>query len=56
VLTIPLVRDGEPVVGADLAKARKLVAAGLKSVPWEGLKLSHGEPAIPTRQVPRTRA
>jgi nicotinate phosphoribosyltransferase len=55
VLTIPLVRDGKPVVGTDLAAARKLVAAGLKSLPWEGLKLSHGEPAIPTRQVPRTR-
>jgi nicotinate phosphoribosyltransferase len=52
VLTIPLVRGGEPVGGADLATARALVAAGLKSLPWEGLKLSHGEPAIPTRQVP----
>ena len=24
---------------------------GSKSLPWEGLKLSHGEPAIPTRVV-----
>ncbi len=54
-LTVPLVRDGEPVAGGsagDLSAARALVAAGLRSLPWEGLKLSHGEPAIPTRVVP----
>jgi nicotinate phosphoribosyltransferase len=50
-LTIPLVRGGQPVVADDLAAARALVAAGLESVPWEGLKLSHGEPAISTRIV-----
>jgi nicotinate phosphoribosyltransferase len=51
-LMVPLVRAGEPVPGAgDLSAARQLVAAGLKSLPWEGLKLSHGEPAIPTRVV-----
>lgn len=50
-LTVPLVREGEAVVSADLAHARALVAAGMKSLPWEGLKLSHGEPAIPTRVV-----
>jgi len=27
------------------------VVRGLGSLPWEGLALSHGEPAIPTRQV-----
>ncbi len=57
-LTVPLVRDGEPVVEEDsqegLATARARVAAGLRSLPWEGLKLSHGEPAIPTRMVPAT--
>ena len=37
----------------DLHAARSLVAAGLHSLPWEGLALSHGEPAIPTRQVSR---
>lgn len=51
-LTIPLVRGGEPVASTDLAAARALVAAGLRSLPWEGLALSQGEPAIPTRQVP----
>jgi nicotinate phosphoribosyltransferase len=28
------------------------VKAGLQSLPWDGLKLSKGEPAIPTRMVP----
>jgi nicotinate phosphoribosyltransferase len=51
-LTVPLVRDGEPVVADDLSGARALVAAGLKSLPWDGLKLSRGEPAIPTRMIP----
>lgn len=50
-LTVPLVRGGRQVVADDLAAARALVAAGLESVPWEGLKLSHGEPAISTRIV-----
>jgi nicotinate phosphoribosyltransferase len=34
-----------------MAAARRLVAAGLHSLPWDGLKLSRGEPAIPTRMV-----
>jgi nicotinate phosphoribosyltransferase len=29
-----------------------LVASGLRSLPWEGLSLSHGDPAIPTTQIP----
>jgi nicotinate phosphoribosyltransferase len=53
VLTVPLARGGRAVAGyCDLAAARKLVASGLRSLPWEGLNLSHGEPAIPTRHVP----
>ncbi|MGV0624512.1 nicotinate phosphoribosyltransferase [Mycolicibacter minnesotensis] len=54
-LTVPLIRAGDAVidVGAGaLAAARDRVAAGLRSLPWEGLKLAHGEPAIPTRLVP----
>jgi nicotinate phosphoribosyltransferase len=51
-LTVPLVRDGEPVVADDLSAARARVVAGLKSLPWDGLKLSRGEPAIPTRMIP----
>lgn len=50
-LTVPLVRDGQVLVDPDLDAARDLVAGGLTSLPWEGLSLSRGEPAIPTRQV-----
>ena len=50
-LTVPLARDGELLVRPDLDAARALVAAGLRGLPWEGLALSHGEPAIPTRQI-----
>ncbi len=48
-LLVPLVREGKPVDGlATLAESRALVSSGLVSLPWEGLKLSDGEPAIPT--------
>jgi nicotinate phosphoribosyltransferase len=55
VLTTPLVRDGRIVAatGNDaLLAARELVASGLRSLPWEGLSLTHGDPAIPTTQIP----
>ena len=49
VVPIPLVRGGEPVDGLPtLAQSREHLRAALVSVPWEGLKLSRGEPAIPT--------
>ncbi|MUL67499.1 nicotinate phosphoribosyltransferase [Mycobacterium sp. CBMA 234] len=51
VLTLPLVRSGSVVYDASLADARARVAAGLHSLPWDGLKLSRGEPAISTRLV-----
>jgi nicotinate phosphoribosyltransferase len=54
-LAHPLVRAGEAVADRDLASARERVAAGLHSLPWDGLKLSHGEPAIPTRMADATR-
>ncbi|MDQ3886996.1 MAG: nicotinate phosphoribosyltransferase [Actinomycetota bacterium] len=48
-LTVPLLRDGEPVgAAATLEQGRQRLREGLRSVPWEGLKLSRGEPAIPT--------
>jgi nicotinate phosphoribosyltransferase len=50
-LTVPLVTDGEPVADLGLAPARERVTAGLLSLPWAGLKLSRGEPAIPTRII-----
>ncbi len=55
VLTTPLIRDGQIVAatGNDaLLAARELVASGLRSLPWEGLSLTHGDPAIPTTQIP----
>ncbi|MCL2534770.1 MAG: nicotinate phosphoribosyltransferase [Nocardiaceae bacterium] len=49
-LLIPLVRGGETVDGLpSLGDSRALLARNLVSLPWEGLKLSHGDPAVPTR-------
>ena len=49
VIPVPLLRDGEPAGPIDtLEQARERLRAALVSVPWEGLKLSKGEPAIPT--------
>ena len=51
-LQIPLVRGGKPVEGLpSLTQSRNHLAAGLVSLPWEGLGLSHGDPAIPTRFI-----
>ena len=48
-LTVPLLRGGEPVGAAPtLEQGRQRLRDGLRSVPWEGLKLARGEPAIPT--------
>jgi nicotinate phosphoribosyltransferase len=49
-LQVPLMRGGKRVEGdaSDLGAARARLAAALHSVPWEGLKLSQGEPALPT--------
>ncbi|MGQ0572990.1 MAG: nicotinate phosphoribosyltransferase [Pseudonocardia sp.] len=49
VLPVPLIRGGTRVDGEPgLDDARERLRAALVSVPWEGLKLSRGEPAIPT--------
>ncbi|BDH56431.1 nicotinate phosphoribosyltransferase [Tsukamurella sp. PLM1] len=49
-LQIPLVRGGEQVDGLpDLEAAREHLREALITLPWEGLGLSNGEPAIPTR-------
>ncbi|MFI5511473.1 nicotinate phosphoribosyltransferase [Mycobacterium sp. NPDC051804] len=50
-LTVDFMRDGEPVANFDLATARERVKEGLLSLPWAGLKLSRGEPAITTRMI-----
>ena len=51
ILTVPLVRKGEPLAADDLSTARARISAGLKSLPLDGLDLSAGEPAIPTRMI-----
>ena len=51
-LTVELVSKGEPVGDLTIDAARRRVKEGLHSVPWDGLKLSKGEPAIPTRMIP----
>lgn len=49
VLPVPMIRDGERVPGlSTLEESREHLRAALVSIPWEGLKLSHGDPAIPT--------
>ncbi|WP_288049646.1 hypothetical protein [Nocardia sp.] len=51
-LQVPLVRAGEVLDNLPtLTESRDLVARGLVSLPWEGLKLSAGEPAVPTTFV-----
>jgi len=51
-LQIPLVRGGEPVTGLPtLAESREHLRRALVTLPWEGLALSRGEPAIPTTFV-----
>ncbi|KIQ16366.1 nicotinate phosphoribosyltransferase [Rhodococcus sp. MEB064] len=47
-LSVPLVRAGEVVECSTVEDARTLVADGLRSLPWEGLGLSQGDPAVPT--------
>jgi nicotinate phosphoribosyltransferase len=48
-LQIPLLRSGQIVDDLPtLDDARQRMRRALVSLPWEGLKLSHGEPAIPT--------
>jgi nicotinate phosphoribosyltransferase len=49
VLPVPMMQRGERVAGLDsLEQSRERLRAALVTVPWEGLKLSKGEPAIPT--------
>jgi len=51
-LHVPLMRGGQPVDDLPTLEAsRQRVREGLVSLPWEGLKLSQGESAIPTVNV-----
>lgn len=47
-LQTPLVRGGEFVELPTLEASRALLREQLRAIPWEGLKLSPGEPALPT--------
>ena len=48
-LQVPMVRGGELVADLPtLEQSREHLRRALVSVPWEGLKLSRGEPALPT--------
>jgi nicotinate phosphoribosyltransferase len=48
----PLMRAGDPVPDLPgLAGSREHLRRAMVSLPWDGLKLSRGEPAIPTRIV-----
>jgi nicotinate phosphoribosyltransferase len=46
------VAGGEQVAQPSLAESREHLRRGLISIPWEGLKLSAGDPAIPLTVVP----
>jgi nicotinate phosphoribosyltransferase len=49
VVPVPLIRGGRLVDGLPtLDQSREHLRSALVSVPWEGLKLSRGEPALPT--------
>lgn len=48
-MAIPLVRGGQPVPGLPtLAQSREHLRQAMVTLPWEGLALSDGDPAIPT--------
>lgn len=50
VLTVPLMRDGEVLdTVPTLTDSREHLAQQLKTLPWEGIALSRGEPAIQPR-------
>jgi nicotinate phosphoribosyltransferase len=50
----PLITGGEIVGPATLAQSREHLRQCLISIPWEGLKLSAGDPAVPVTIVPTT--
>ncbi len=48
--------DGEPTAPIRLSDSREHLREALISIPWEGLKLSAGDPAIPLTVVPAASA
>jgi nicotinate phosphoribosyltransferase len=50
----PLMREGKPLADLPtLEQSRDHLRQAMVTLPWDGLKLSRGEPAIPTRLVPK---
>jgi nicotinate phosphoribosyltransferase len=49
----PLMRSGEltATASATLADGRAVLVEALRSLPWEGLALSNGDPALPVRRI-----
>jgi nicotinate phosphoribosyltransferase len=45
---VPIVRNGEPLTVPTLDESRAHLKTVLTTLPWRGLSLSRGEPAIPT--------
>ena len=52
-IDVPLIRGGRRTAEgrATLGAGRSLLSTTLRSLPWEGLALSRGEPALPTRFI-----
>ena len=54
-LPVPIMRGGAPVDELPtLDDSREHLRQALIGLPWEGLTISHGEPAIPTTLIPGT--
>ncbi len=52
IVPVPLVRAGRRLAdGPDLSASRDHLRHALTTLPWEGLTLSEGEPAIPSTQL-----
>jgi nicotinate phosphoribosyltransferase len=51
-LTLPLLRSGEPVHDGDLTAARRHHREAVVALPWEAVKLSHGDPGLPVSTPP----
>ncbi|HEX5494833.1 MAG TPA: nicotinate phosphoribosyltransferase [Mycobacteriales bacterium] len=53
-LQVPFLRAGERIDPPALADSREHLRRAMVTLPWDGLKLSQGEPAIPTRFTPES--
>jgi nicotinate phosphoribosyltransferase len=51
-LRVPFLLAGERVGPPTLEESREHLRRAMVTLPWDGLKLSEGEAAIPTRFIP----